>query len=97
MFSVCVCGLIRSNESAHTSPAIRGDLEESYRCSRYALCIFSKYKSTEWQARIAVTVYAYAFPLKHSLRGSVDALFEGHRSGLVSGDLHVSCQLAEPH
>jgi hypothetical protein len=96
-FFLYVYGLKLSNGSAHASPAIRGDLDESYRCSRYALCIFSKYQSTEWQARVAVSVYAYAFPLKHSLRGSVDALVEGHRSGLVSGDVHVSCQLVGPH
>lgn len=72
-------------------------MEDSYRCSRLALCLFSRYKATEWQARVAVSVYTHAFPLRHSLRDSVDPLLVGHRSGLVSGDIHVSLEVDKEH
>ncbi len=65
-------------------------MDEAYRCSCLALGIFEKFRAKEWQARLSLAVYAFAFPLKRPLRESISHLLEGHRAGLVFGDVCVS-------
>jgi hypothetical protein len=52
----------------------------------------NRYQSREWQARLAFSLYGFAFPLKNPLRDSIEHLREGHQVGLVVGDLHVSIE-----
>jgi hypothetical protein len=67
-----------------------GKTDDAIQCSRTAIRIYEKYDAKEWQSRLGVSVYGFCFPLKRPLRESLDPLLEGHRAGLVSGDLMAS-------
>jgi hypothetical protein len=70
--------------------AFQGKVDESYLCSKLALTMLEKYQGSEWQGRVSFSIYAFIFPLKRPLRESLGPLYEGHRAGLLCGDISVS-------
>lgn len=70
-------------------PGRRGHIEEGSRFGRLGLLILEKFQAKEWHCRVIPTVLGGGCYRKNPIKELIQPLETAHRTGLVSGDIHV--------